>query len=717
MIGRKSMKPIPSPIGSSVKQTPSSPQSARRARRTPPSAILGLMLASIAGGQAQTGPFSPSDWPASIDTNSIVDYCIIDPNAVFNSPPTWNNVLSLATGGDQAYVGVTLDGLAGDQLTAANANIIDPNYETYVTIPVVYILVQVYGNSALYTSGGTGDSVAFLEGELNYLTTAVAGTVPPGADNGQWNWMLFEVTNSIDSKTGFRYFGDSSYPAQIGGENGGVNGGTLRLQGIGSGMAIRAIAIGPQGAFGTSNQVNVFVAGAACAPEPPVNLAYVDFNHNQTNHLTVINSSLLGETYSVQSGVGPPGDLRTAIAATTTLMNFGILSNYLGLPCNTPRTMELGIEFYDDPALAGTTFGPYQYATDPEGDLASYAGTPYTMTGTGQWLKVAFYISAVDLEGVDTSPLTGGPNVMFTGAFPYIDRVELGVIRAGTNALAGLTPDPDYFINPLICDTNYGYYAEWDPHDGVTNNLDVGTSGGDQLMVVGLAGPSNDQRVAEAPAPGSGDNNIQFALLNNAFGPSLQDNALVSMLLTYYDDPALAGATLYPNAYQTWIGGLSTIVGGPPAPYNVAATLKGTGQWVDAYFVVPNVNFNGVNQGPQAVCRFETSPANPTNAPAVIYVSRIRYDVIRPCGPFEGIDMIQSLGVTATNANLNVNWFGTGTLQSAPALTGPYSDVETVVNALTNSYTPPATNSAWFFRLAYPGYPSYLSTSPIFNIP
>jgi hypothetical protein len=32
---------------------------------------------------------------------------------------------------------------------------------------------------------------------------------------------------------------------------------------------------------------------------------------------------------------------------------------------------------------------------------------------------------------------------------PYIDRVELGLFRSGTNALAGLDPDPTYFVNPL----------------------------------------------------------------------------------------------------------------------------------------------------------------------------------------------------------------------------------------------------------------------------
>ena len=130
----------------------------------------------------------------------------------------------------------------------------------------------------------------------------------------------------------------------------------------------------------------------------------------------------------VQTGVGPADDLRTAIQSTSGLMNFGILSNYLGLPCNTPRTMKLGLEVYDDPNLAEAIM-PTQFATDALGDLGSYAGSPYTLTGTGKWLKLGFWIPGVNLVGVGTAPLTGGPTLSFVGGFPFIDRVELGVFR------------------------------------------------------------------------------------------------------------------------------------------------------------------------------------------------------------------------------------------------------------------------------------------------
>jgi hypothetical protein len=526
-------------------------------------------------------------------------------------------------------------------------------------------------------------------------------------NNSQWNWLLLEVTNAIDPDDGNRYVGDPNATTPYGG----INGGTLRIQNIGHGLTIRAIAIGAQGAFGTSNQINVFAPAPVCPPEPPVNLAYVDVNKNLTNNLTIINSPANGYTYTVQSGVGPADDQRTAVQSTSGVMNFGILSNYLGQPCNAPEPMKLCIEFYDDPALAGTTLAPGTYATDGEGDTSSFSGTPYTLTGTGQWVKVGLWAIGVDLFGVNTTPLTGGPTLVIGGPAPFIDRVELGIARSGTNALAGLDPDPSYLLNPLICTTNYGYYAEWDPKDGVTNNLDVGSSGGDQNMVVQLAGPTNDLRIAEAPAPGSGNNNIQFTLENNVFGPTYQDNADVTMILTYYDDPALAGAQIYPQVYTTLQYGAPDIIG-PPAPYNVRVTLKGTGKWVDAYFELPNVNFAGVNQGPQSVVRYETSPANATNLDSGdVFVSRVRYNVIRDCGPFEGINMLQSLTVQSTNQNASVNWFGTAALESATGVAGPYASVLSTMNTLTNTYTPPGSNQAQFFKLQYPAYPAYLNTN------
>jgi hypothetical protein len=662
---------------------------------------LALLFGSLAVGHSQTGPFSPTNWPTTIDANATVDYYIADPNATFLTPGGWSPTIGFAGGGDQAYQSINLSGLIGDQSTSSFMNIADSNFKIWANVPQIDILLQVYGNDKLYHTDGSGINFIFREGALGTELPVSAGPTPPGANNGQWNWMLFTITNAIDPADGNRYVGDVPDPTKPGVQNGGVNGGTLRIEGV-AGIIIRAVALGHQGAFGTSNQVNVFAPPVSCTPEPEVNLAYVDINAGVTNHLVVLNN--LDQTVTYASSVGPTGDLRKAVQANAAYMNFGILSNYLGAPCNFPRPMKVCIEFYDDPALVGAAFGPESYAVDDVGGTANFpVGQLYTLTGSGQWVKVAFWLPSVNLTGVNTAPLTGGPRMSFQGGFPFIDRIELGVVRSGTNALAGLDPDPTYFINPMICSSNYAYYAELDLKAGVTNGLDVGSSGGDQQMVVEEAGPAGDQRLSLRPD--GGNNNLQFTILNQVFGPSYQDNADVAIALTYYDDPALAGATLRPQVYQSWIYGVSTITF-PVAPYNTRATLQGTGTWRDAYFELPNVNFNGVNQGPQSLVRYQTTPANladPTTG--YVHVSRVRYDVVRPCGPLVGINMFQTMGITNGLSNVNVGWFGTATLQSAPSVSGGWTNVVSVTNAVRNSYVPVPPRNSQFFRLQFPPLP------------
>jgi len=665
--------------------------------------LAGVLVAfyiSCLGLRAQTGPFAPTNWPATINASAPVDYLIADPNAVFSTPVGWVNSVTFAGGGDQAFQTITLNGLAGDQSTSSFMNIADSNYAVWANTPSIDILLQVYGNDSLYNADTSGKTINVLEGQLGHQTDVSAGAVPLGANNGQWNWMLFTITNSIDPATGNRRIGNVPDPTQPGVANGGVNDGTLRLEGV-AGITIRAVALGESGAFGSSNQINVFVPPVSCDPEPPVNLAFIDINAGITNHLSVLNDT--DQTVTYQNSVGPAGDLRKGVQATTTYMNFGILSNYLGAPCNPPRPMKVCVEFYDDPVLGGASFGPDLYATDAAGDTNTFAGPAYILTGSDQWVKVAFWIPAVNLVGVNTAPLTGGPRLVFNGGFPVIDRIELGVVRSGTNALAGLDPDPAYFMNPLICTTNYGFYAELDLQNGIMNGLDVGSSGNDQQMVVEMAGPTNDQRLAVRPD--GGNNNLQFQILNEAFGPSYQDNARVSQVLTYYDDPALAGATLRAQVYQSWLYGVSALTF-PSGVYDKRVTLQGSGQWRDAIFELPDANFNGVNQGPQSLVRYQTTPAVPADPTSgYVHVTRVRYDVVRPCGPNVGIDVFQTLSITNSSSNVGIEWFGTAILQSALALTGPWTNTVNYENNLTNHFAPSPSQPLQFFRLQFPPLP------------
>ncbi len=173
----------------------------------------------------------------------------------------------------------------------------------------------------------------------------------------------------------------------------------------------------------------------------------------------------------------------------------------------------------------------------------------------------------------------------------------------------------------------------------------------------------------------------------------------VAMIMTYYDDPALVGDTLYPQIYQTWDNGVS-VLALPPAPYNTQAVLQGTGQWMDVAFEIPNANLLGVYGAPQSVCRYAAS--------GPVAVSRIRYNVIRPCGPYEGIDYFQLLGMTNSNTQIGLNWRGTATVLAAPTVRGVWSNAFTITNTLTNTYVSATANQAEFFRLQWPSYPTNL---------
>ena len=103
----------------------------------------------------------------------------------------------------------------------------------------------------------------------------------------------------------------------------------------------------------------------------------------------------------------------------------------------------------------------------------------------------------------------------------------------------------------------------------------------------------------------------------------------LAICATYYDDPALAGAQFRPEVYQSDRGGN---IGFAFTTGDIAVHLEGTDTWRDAYFEITDVKFNGVNQGPQAAARFLVSDK--------VFFSRVRYGVIRPCGPQANVNPI-----------------------------------------------------------------------------
>jgi hypothetical protein len=590
-------------------------------KKTPVTTILFGLIAMVAS--AQTAP-DPEAWPSSIDSTKTVHYVSVDD--AFTPPSgSWTaGGLQILSGGDQVTSPIRIGGHNGLVVSSQYLNIADPDYPVWADQDTIDILMQVYGDSSVLAANGTPRSYNFLEGTLpnSNLSSPSGGSLPIEAKNSRWNWVFFSITNGI-RPDGKRFVGSLASDATGATAYGGVNGGTLRAQNVPS-LKVRFVAFGQKGAFGTADQINIFTSGQSCAPEPVTDAVSLDIAHAVTNNLILLNN--LDQTVEYANNIGPASDLRRAARVTGSFMNFGILSNYLGLPCNEAKAMKVCVEFYDDPGLAGSTLGPEAYATDNQGGTNVFPSTQlYTTAGSDKWIKVAFELPSVNLQGVNTAPLQGGPRLIFSAPF-FVSRYDLGVFRTGTNALAGQDPLPDCYRDPNICAGIYGNSVELDFNNNIQDGLAPGTSGGDQFMVVEPAGPANDQRTAVRP-DGNPPYHLNFSLVNEALGPSSQDNAHLAICVTYYDDPALTNAVFWPDAYQSDVHG-QVVIKNPPQTEGV--TLRGTGRWQQAYLELPDVNFSGVNQGPQAAARFGLTDR--------IYLTDIKFAVIRPCGPTAGVN-------------------------------------------------------------------------------
>ena len=618
-----------------------------------------LFLASVCslpfGAIAQGGPFDPSEWPATADPNSVVHYVSVDPTAFTPLGPNWlDSGMTILTGGDQITTPITIGCLPGLKVLGNYLNTADVNFSEWADDDTIDILMQVYGDSAVLSTAGAPRGYNFLTGVLPELAAPLGGTLPVEAKNGKWNWVLFRITNGTRPSDGTRFVGSIPANAQGGFQAGGVNGGTIRLEGVPN-LIVRLMAFGQRGAFGEPEPINTFFPPEQCEAEPETNLVFDDINAGTSSHLSVLNNG--DQLTENLTDVGPTGDKRKAVRALGSYMNFAIADNYLGLPCNETHAMKVCVEFYDDPALAGASFGPEAFATDSCGSVGFYPpDRQQLLQGSGVWMRRSWVVPAVNLFGVNAAPLTAGPRLVFeTGRAVAISRFDLAVMRTGTHPLAGQDPLADCFEDPNICTGAYGNYVEMDLANGILNGLAPGTSGGDQEMIQADAGPLDDRRFAIRPARNDGNPAFQhiylnFAIQSEALGPNSQPNAQLAICTTYYDDPTLVGARFRPEVYQSDVNGVVTFAFTSPA---LEVALEGTDKWRDAYFELPNVKFNGVNQGPQAAARFYVSDK--------VFFTRVRYAVIRPCGPTANVNLLAecknpTLSLSTETAQLKLRW-------------------------------------------------------------
>jgi hypothetical protein len=628
---------------------------------------LSFSFAFVASAQPQ-GPFPPEQWPASADPNKVVHFVSVG-DALAPLSANWlTGNMQILSGGDQVTTPIQIGGFNGLKVTGNFLNIADNDYTEWADDEEIDILMQVYGDAALFEADGDPRNFNFLIGTLPDLRTPTGGQIPVEARNRKWNWVLFRIPNLARADGTLRV---GSVPANAQGNivAGGVNGGTIRVETVPN-LIVRVVAFGAKGAFGEPEQVNRFASSDACAPEPATNLAWIDLKNNQNNHMIVLNDR--DQTVTIDTDIGPANDKRRAVRPNGQYMNFAVTNNYLGLPCNDAHTVKICVVFYDDPALAGKKFGPEAFATDNTGSIEFVpADQRHTLAGSGKWERRSWLIPSVNLSGVNVAPLTGGPRLIFEESAPiYISQFDLGIFRTGTNALAGLDPIPDCFSDPNFCAGIYGNFAEMDLKAGTLDGLAPGTSGGDQEMIQEEAGPAGDLRQAIRPAsndgnPGAPHRYLNFAITDEKLGPSSQPGVRLAICATYYDDPAFAGASFRPDVY---IGDPAGNVGFVfPSP-SMAVTLEGTGAWRDAYFELTDVKLSGVNQGPQAAARFTVSdfafPDGATNA-AKIFITRLRYGVIRPCGPDANVNPLaeckpaEAITVSArrnTDGTIRISW-------------------------------------------------------------
>lgn len=201
-------------------------------------------------------------------------------------------------------VPVTTDGFDGLKCTQTYLNIADTEFARWATEPTIDILAQVYGNSALLAEDQTPRSFDFLIGTLQNLSLQFGGELPVAAENDNWNWVLFRIDNGIRTFDGQRYCGTIPANAQGASQNGGVNGGTIRMQFV-NGMQIRAFAFGPKDAFGTREQINRFVLSSK--PRLPV-------RNNLVLWLKANSGSVITDAGMVQQWLDSSGKVNHAYA-------------------------------------------------------------------------------------------------------------------------------------------------------------------------------------------------------------------------------------------------------------------------------------------------------------------------------------------------------------------------------------------------------------------
>jgi hypothetical protein len=200
--------------------------------------------------------------------------------------------LRILSGGDQVTGPITIGGHTGLKVMGTYLNVADSRYDQWADDDTIDVLIEVYGDGALFAANGNPRNFNFLIGTLppaNYSIT-LGGSIPFEARNKKWNWVLFRIANGI-RPDGMRFLNAE------GGQAGGVNGGTIRMEGVPN-LIVRVIAFGEQGAFGEPEQVNLFAPG-----ETSASLKFTDKYFLENGQFRLVMEGKIGEVYRVEKSL------------------------------------------------------------------------------------------------------------------------------------------------------------------------------------------------------------------------------------------------------------------------------------------------------------------------------------------------------------------------------------------------------------------------------
>ena len=132
---------------------------------------LGCLAACLVAVRAQPpqGPFPPEQWPVSANKDQVVHFVSVGDAFQPLSDKWITGNMNILTGGDQVTEAIKIGGFDGLKVTGNYLNTADGDYTEWADDEAIDILMQVYGDGALFQANGDPRNFNFLIGTLPEL--------------------------------------------------------------------------------------------------------------------------------------------------------------------------------------------------------------------------------------------------------------------------------------------------------------------------------------------------------------------------------------------------------------------------------------------------------------------------------------------------------------------------------------------------------------------